>query len=342
MELHIFDTSASFLPPSIKDDALHYNHERSSAADLNEASIGGVFEKEQQLPTSPKAEVAFNVEEGEIKQRAPPFGRICRSRTDVRDNNLKWASVAKRVYELKTSKYGSNLALITLLFAKHEHEVLLAPLLTRCPKFSCIIAEMFVNKLRFLAKEVDYQSKMEDWGEEECRKVGMSMSPYLKDTQTGEAALHGWKLNYPQIETLFDEIDGFEAFMLVITNNLLRDSNYGMIFRVATGAALSTIDAMTDIYIIRTYYKTEGLQGQGNALLAMVSINMLIQLLFVLAQYKKKSRKKKMLEMMICLLFLRPAVDAHRVSTNHEDRDATIDPLVEMIINKVRETSENI
>ena len=93
------------------------------------------------------------------------------------------------MYQLKTKKYDSNLENIDRFFA--EHDKLLAPLNTRCPKFPSVIAEMLVNKLRFSAKEVGYQSKTEDWGEEECRKVGMSMSPYLKDTQTGEAALHG-------------------------------------------------------------------------------------------------------------------------------------------------------
>ena len=164
----------------------------------------------------------------------------------------------------------------------------------------------------------------------------MSMSPYLKDTQTGEAALHGWKLNFPQIETLLDEIEGFEAFMLVITNDLLRDSNYGMVFRVATGAALSTIDAMTDIYVISTYYNAEGLRMQANAMLTMVIFNMSIQILFVLGQYRRKNWKEKLREVLICLLFLRPAVDAFRVGTNHNDQEATVVPLVEMIMNKVR------
>ena len=36
---------------------------------------------------------------------------------------------------------------------------------------------------------------------------------------------------------------------------------------------------------------------------------------------------------MISFLFLRPAVDAYRVSTNHEDEGATVDSLSEMIAN---------
>ena len=264
-------------------------------------------------------------------------GNTNRTRTrtkSVRDNNSKWAAVANEVYQLKTNKYDSNLASIEVVFAEHDN--LLAPLNTRCPRFSSVIAEMLVNKLRFSAKEVGYQSKTEDWGEEECRKVGMSMSPYLKDTQTGEAALHGWTLNYPQIEALVDDIEGFEAFMLVMTNNLLRDSNYGMVLRVATGAALSSIDGVTDIYVINTYYNTDGLHGQANAMLAMLSTNIIIQLLFVLVQYKKKNWKVKVREALICLFFLRPAIDAYRVSTNHEDEETVLSQLTEMVCTKVR------
>jgi len=47
----------------------------------------------------------------------------------------------------------------------------------------------------------------------------------------------------------------------------------------------------------------------------------------------------KMKETLISLLFLRPAVDAYRVSTNHEDEEAVMESLTIMIMNKVREKS---
>ena len=123
--------------------------------------------------------------------------------------------------------------------------------------------------------------------------------------------------------------------MIVIANNLLRDNTFGMMFRVSIGAILSTVDAATDIFVISTYYN-DGLHGKANAMLVMITSNMVIQLLFVLAQYKKKSWRVKAKEMLISLFFLRPAVDAFRVSTNHEDEETAIDPLTEMICNKVR------
>ena len=110
---------------------------------------------------------------------------------------------------------------------------------------------------------------------------------------------------------------------------------YGTMMRVSTGAALSIMDAVTDIFVISTYYKT-GLRGQANAMLAMISMNMFCQIGIALAQYKKKSWKVKVKEALICLFFLRPAVDAYRLSTNYEDSEAAFHPLVEMVLNKVR------
>ena len=95
------------------------------------------------------------------------------------------------------------------------------------------------------------------------------------------------------------------------------------------------MDAATDIYVVGTYY-SEGLNGQANAMLGMISANLFIQLLIVLGQYQKKRWTVKLKEVMITLLFLRPVVDAYRISTNYDDGEATIDPLTEMIINKVR------
>ena len=128
---------------------------------------------------------------------------------------------------------------------------------------------------------------------------------------------------------------GIDAFMLVIANNLLRDNRYGMILRVSTGAVLSVIDAVSDLYILNTYY-SQDLDFQANTLLAMIVTSMFLQILCVFTQYQKKSWGVMARELLITLLFLRPAVDAFRVSTNHKDDEATFDTLAEMMINKVR------
>jgi len=109
--------------------------------------------------------------------------------------------------------------------------------------------------------------------------VGRSLATFIRKRKTGEAAVFAWQLHYAHLNTLFREVAGFEEFMAVMSNNLLRDSIYGIVLRVSVGAALSTIDSVTDIYVITTYYSsTDGqLIGKANALIAMISANMIVQ-----------------------------------------------------------------
>ena len=123
--------------------------------------------------------------------------------------------------------------------------------------------------------------------------------------------------------------------MLVFANNLMRDSIYGMVWRVSIGAFLSVIDAATDVYVIALYY-TQDLTEQANVMLSMILVNVGLQIAFALIQYKKKSFKVKLLEVIVCILFLRPAVDAYRVSTNYNDSDVILESIKEMMGNKVR------
>jgi len=137
------------------------------------------------------------------------------------------------------------------------------------------------------------------------------------------------------LNLLFDEVHGFNDFMVYIANNTLKDSIYGTAYRVSVGAILSTIDAATDIYVITTYYESNALVGQANAMIAMISTNLAVQLLIVWLQSRKKNLTTKLKEALITLLFLRPTVDAYRVSTNRVDDDSSVETLIEMMMNKV-------
>jgi len=144
----------------------------------------------------------------------------------------------------------------------------------------------------------------------------------MRQSKSAKGALDAWIKHYPQLGVLFEEVDGFHEFISVIANNSLRDNRMGMAFRVSVGAVLSTIDASTELL------------WQANALLAMITLNMLSQLIAMLGQYSRQSWTAKLKEALICLTFLRPAVDAYRVSTFYEDSDSTVDSLTEMMFNK--------
>ena len=96
---------------------------------------------------------------------------------------------------------------------------------------------------------------------------------------------------------------------------------------------LTTVDTMTDIFMIYLY-KENGLHSNANTMIAMISLNTFIQLLIVLAVYKKKGWRALLKEWLITVIFLRPFVDAWRVHNKHKDSETMIDPLAEMVMNK--------
>jgi len=63
-------------------------------------------------------------------------------------------------------------------------------------------------------------------------------------------SVQAWRTHYSQLNTLFSEVKGFEQFMTAIADNLFEDNVYGMMYRVSVGAALSSIDTLTEVYVI--------------------------------------------------------------------------------------------
>ena len=154
-----------------------------------------------------------------------------------------------------------------------KYSMQFAPLLELCPGLDIVFGHMLILRFGLSAKVVDWTKETKDWTEADYKNVGKSMAYFMRMVQTGD--FDAWLKHYPQLANLF-QVDGFNDFMVVIASNLLRDNKFGMIFRVNVGAALSTVDGATDIYVISTYYQSKALFGQANALLAMISINMII------------------------------------------------------------------
>ena len=145
-----------------------------------------------------------------------------------------------------------------------------------------------------------------------------------------------WKLNYTQMIALFEEVDGVHFFMLTFADNLIRDSIYGTVLRVSLGAILSTVDIVTDVYVISTYFSS-GLEAQAYSLMVMIFASVAMQMVVVIGNYVRAPPSRLLKEALISLLFLRPAVDAYRVSTNHEAVEESVSSLSEMMYNKAVE-----
>ena len=136
-----------------------------------------------------------------------------------------------------------------------------------------ILAFVLVQRLRWRVETIDFTSDMKNFSVEDCRRIGRSIATLLRTRRNGKAAIAAWRIQYAQLGPLLDKVEGFEDFMVVICDNLFRDNKLGMIYRVALGAGLSMVDSATDIYVIFTYYQNTELISQANALLSMITTN---------------------------------------------------------------------
>jgi hypothetical protein len=94
---------------------------------------------------------------------------------------------------------------------------------------------------------------------------------------------------------------------------------------------LSVLDMVTDVLMIVEYLTTEGQEGYGHALVAMVAICMFGQLYCVWFQSSKGPRLVFIREILFTLLALKPGVDAFRVANGEEQPAyALMDPAVEL------------
>ena len=178
--------------------------------------------------------------------------------TKTTKTKIAWEVVAEKIYENRVDGRIENAAHIVF----EEEKELLSPLVERCPGFVTILSFILEDKFGYRVRHVEMTVKMTDWGDEECRRVGCSLATFIRKRKTGAVAIDAWRLNYTQLDVLFKEVVGFEEFMVVIANNLMRDSIYGTVLRVTVGAVLSTTDAVTDIYVIVTYYRKKSWWGR--------------------------------------------------------------------------------
>jgi len=134
------------------------------------------------------------------------------------------------VYSTRTNNVSRDRASIQKIVDKHPR--VFDPILELNPHFVEMLAHMHVLRFGVRVQEVSWIKEMQNWDAADNRSVGRAMVPIIRMVETSDAAVGAWQSNYPQLQTLFDEVPGFNDFMLVIVSGLLRDNKFGMLFRV--------------------------------------------------------------------------------------------------------------
>jgi hypothetical protein len=118
--------------------------------------------------------------------------------------------------------------------------------------------------------------------------------------------------------------------MDTVAQRLLESVSWGLKMRLYTGAGLSTMDLLSDVFMIYTY-ATTGQQGTALSLAAMVGLCLLLQLSLVWVQTRKGPRRVMLKEVLIVLSGMKPGIDAKRVADGNEKMEhAKVNPDIEL------------
>jgi hypothetical protein len=105
--------------------------------------------------------------------------------------------------------------------------------------------------------------------------------------------------------------------MDTIAQRLLESVGWGLKMRLYTGAGLSTMDLLSDMYMIYTY-ATTGQPGTALSLAIMVGLCLLGQLSLVWLQSRKGPTRVMLKEALIVLTGIAPGIHAMRVANGSE------------------------
>ena len=244
-------------------------------------------------------------------------------------------TIVDALLELRSSNQPSNLIHVERVFTTHT--TLLAPLESVCPKIKILLSHLLTNISTVKQKKARVSAGSEatrllDLTDAEAEVLGKSFKKFLLGNKEVATAVNAWKLDNPILEPLFTE-GVFEPMIIGIAKELMAASKLGLAKRVIVGALLSIGDMITDIWVIISYLNN-GDTEQAYSLMAMIGTSLSVQLLITYAQNRKKNKWVILREFAFVVTFLKPAVDAYRVATGHEDEDATYSPLVEMAMGK--------
>ncbi|GMI27839.1 hypothetical protein TeGR_g635 [Tetraparma gracilis] len=174
----------------------------------------------------------------------------------------------------------------------------------------------------------------------EAGRIARSFPMVMMANTTAAAAVDEFIMTYQALGEIDREYVWFRPMLTAIATELVSAVVWGVKFRAYLGAVVSAADALSDAYMIKTFYDM-GDTANAKGLLAMVGANLAIQGVIVYAQVqglKKSKWRTALFEMLTVVSFTKPGIDAYRVASGAEQRPgAALSPLLEMIVTKAGE-----
>ena len=130
----------------------------------------------------------------------------------------------------------------------------------------------------------------------------------------------------------------FRPMMVTLAKLALKQSKLGLYWRAGLGAGLSTMDMISDMYIISVFLK-EGKTTYAYANITMISVNWFIQVFCIVwAQTGRNILGSAFLkEALIATVGLKPGLDAWNVCSGKEQQPGqSFDAMQEVRISRVQ------
>ncbi|GMI24816.1 hypothetical protein TeGR_g13144, partial [Tetraparma gracilis] len=115
--------------------------------------------------------------------------------------------------------------------------------------FEVLLTKVVANKLRPAG---DSKAKLCNMSAKEARVIGGALASCIAANLTAPAAVDEWILRYPAMGELEREYVWFRPMMDTVAQRHLESVGWGLKMRLYTGAGLSTMDLLTDLYMIYT------------------------------------------------------------------------------------------
>jgi len=201
-------------------------------------------------------------------------------------------------------------------------------LTARYPQFiEPMMCAIVVNKL---APLTNVKGKAEVLRSAEGRLVGRSFAISLATTLTPSAAVDEWIHQFPSLQEVEREYKWFRSMLEHVGQRLVGEVGWGVKARVSIGAATSMVDLGTDLFVCYIFWKDKRMDYFEMTLVTIL-LSIVLQLIIIVGQNRKRGLKRMMLEALPVLVGLKPAVDAFRIACGvKEEVGGTTDALTEM------------
>ncbi len=172
---------------------------------------------------------------------------------------------------------------------------------------------------------------------EQARRIGGGFGSMIIGNTLPEAALDEFFRTYPSMRAMDHDYVWFRPTMEAIAARRMDSSPFGLKMRVGVGAVVSIGDTVSDVIMVVSFLST-GQTGAAYGTIAMVGMNMLLQIAVAVAQTKHRGWVAVAYEVGIVLCFLKAPVDAYRVANGQRQQQGDpLEPFAMLLFGKVFE-----